>query len=247
MLLPKFFCVENLLSYKVFTNTVYNLLDKNISVVWPLENIQARVLTIKMRDDREKRTEYRKWNGRKYDYISWYFTGSSINMTLDDKGITINCPVINVSDINLLPFNSCSIKPSIERFIDENDYSSYEKADVYAGDPNSPEYTAPLLRSSEQVQIYPYASFNGRNPMVAVATPVAVPRVRKGLPTHIANLVLADIISKNEVCPISSETITKENASVTSCGHVFCKESIDTWLSTPASKGECPVCKQVCL
>jgi hypothetical protein len=67
---------------------------------------------------------------------------------------------------------------------------------------------------------------------------------KKGLPAHVANIVLGDAISKNEVCPISSEAITRENASVTSCGHVFCKDSLETWFNI---KDECPVCKQTCL
>jgi hypothetical protein len=241
MSLPKFFCVENGMRYKVYMNSIYKnavTLDTEVSVVWPQENISARTMTIKMRNDREKTTTSRKWNGQEYKMISWSFTGSSIDMTLNDRHITINCPVIQVSDKNILPFNSCSIIPSRDTFQDEEDRSNYEKPDIYERDPNSPEYTVPIpLR----------VVFTAAAVPAAVPATVAAPaKTRKGLPQHVANIVLADAISKNEVCPISSEDITMENGSVTSCGHVFCKSSIDKWLSSSASKGACPVCKQIC-
>ena len=212
--------------YKIYMNSIYKsdvTLNTEVSVVWPQENISARTMTIKMRNDREKTTTSRKWNGQEYTMISWSFTGSSIDMTLNDRRITINCPVIQVSDKHLLPFNSCSVIPSRDTFHDEEDRSNYEKADIYERDPNSAEYTVPR----------------------ATFTATAVTSVPiKGLPQHVANIVLADAISKNEVCPISSDPITMENGSVTSCGHVFCKNSINQWFSI---KNECPVCKQKCV
>lgn len=66
------------------------------------------------------------------------------------------------------------------------------------------------------------------------------------LPAHIKRLVIADAVSRKEICPISQEEITEANAAVTSCGHVFDAESIRTWLATPASRGCCPMCKQHC-
>lgn len=75
--------------------------------------------------------------------------------------------------------------------------------------------------------------------------PTAAPVV-PSLPAHIKRLVVADAISRKEVCPISQEEITEANAAVTSCGHVFEAEGIRTWLATPASRGCCPMCKQHC-
>jgi hypothetical protein len=73
-----------------------------------------------------------------------------------------------------------------------------------------------------------------------MATPIS-------LPPHIVKIVLADAIRKNEVCPITSDNITETNATVTSCGHVFTADAITEWLSLPSSRGQCPVCKQMCL
>lgn len=253
MSFPKFFCVEHSRHFKIYMNSIYkcaSTLDRAVSVVWPQENISARTMTLKLRNDREKTTTYRKWNGQEYKMISWSFSGSSIEMTLNDRQISIVCPVIQVSDKNLLPFNSCSITPSRETFVDEEDRSTYEKADVYDRDPNSSEFIAPFTHSVVPVAI-PVAPVVPMATPVPVATPMATPMPvavpsnnRKGLPQHVANIVLADAISKNEICPISSEPITKETGTVTSCGHVFCKDSIDQWLSI---KNECPVCKQTCL
>jgi hypothetical protein len=82
-------------------------------------------------------------------------------------------------------------------------------------------------------------------PEIRIIKPKPKPTVSsiKELPSHISKLVLADSISKNEECVISSDKITMENGIVTGCGHVFCKYALNNWLSTPTAKGECPVCK----
>ncbi len=228
-------------------NSIYKspaTVNTEISVLWPQENISARTMTLKLRNDREKSTTYRKWNGQEYKMISWSFTGSSIEMTLNDRQISIVCPVIDVSDKSLLPFNTCSVIPYRETFVDEEDHSNYEKADIYDRDPNSSEFITPIPPRVMSIH-YSLPTPVAPVPVAPVAAPVLRPLpTRKALPQHVANIVLADAISKNEICPISSEDITKENGSVTSCGHVFCKESIDEWLSI---KNECPVCKQACL
>jgi hypothetical protein len=56
------------------------------------------------------------------------------------------------------------------------------------------------------------------------------------MPQHVVKLVIAEAIRKKESCPISCDDITEENATVTSCGHVFTKFAIKTWLETPSSK-----------
>ena len=242
MSLPMYFCVEHFTKYKVYMNSIYSY--KNTSVVWPETNIVARAMTIKLRNDHQKTTSYRKWNGKDYKSLSWTFTGSYIDMTLNDRHITIVCPVISVSDPGILPFNTFSLRPSRETFVDEVDTSTYDKADVFERDPNSSEYITPLERSTTYEQ--PVEPRRVREHLFVSSCTGGVcstKPAKKGLPAHVANIVLGDAISKNEVCPISSETITRENASVTSCGHVFCKSSLDTWFNI---KDECPVCKQKC-
>lgn len=235
MFLPKFFCVDFAGSYKVYLNTLY----KGENIIWPQKNIVCRTMTMKLRNDPTKTVSYRKWNGSEYKYISWCFTGSSIDMTLNDRQITIVCPIVQVSDSSLLPFNTCSTTPSREVFVDSVDYSNYEKADVYERDPNSPEYNTPR----PQPQLVAAAQENHAFVSTCYGGACSVKPLKKGLPAHVAKLILADSISKNEDCPISCEKITLANGSVTSCGHVFCKASLDEWFKI---KDECPMCKQKC-
>lgn len=236
MSMPKFFCVENTVGYKVYLNTLYN----GTNVLWPQDHVDARGMTIKFTNDSEKTVTYRKWNGRDYKQISWIFTGSSIVMRLN--AMTITCPVIEVSDISLLPYNTCSVMPMNKVFVDEVDRVQYEKPDIYTRDPNSSEYM------SSSVPVSSAITTPVRNIFVStchgdVCSTNATP-AKKGLPTHVSNIVLDAAISKNEICPISNEPITRANATVTSCGHVFCKDSINEWFKI---KNECPVCKQACL
>jgi hypothetical protein len=63
------------------------------------------------------------------------------------------------------------------------------------------------------------------------------------IPKFVALALVRDAVQRDEVCPISMESITVNNSAVTSCYHVFEKESIQTWLKTKTS---CPVCKMNC-
>ena len=82
------------------------------------------------------------------------------------------------------------------------------------------------------------------NPVQDVAKTIV--EVKYDISPYVKTIVLKYAISKNEDCPISSEELTEENAEVTSCGHVFTKESIQRWLSESSSRGLCPICKQKC-
>ena len=215
--LTQFFCVPFGSQYKLFLNTIYDSTD----VLWPIENIIPREQSIKMLHTfSSKTTIIRAWNGYNCDTISWDYTGSNMKIYIQSKGISIVCPIISISsaDRDKLPFNSCSFRASSEKFLDEYDLTSYAVAKVYYQDPYS--------RSAQPTQ--------------------PTQPTRSALPAHITKLVLADSISKNECCPISCESITYENSSVTSCGHVFTTSSIKRWLSSSSSKGQCPVCKQAC-
>jgi len=65
------------------------------------------------------------------------------------------------------------------------------------------------------------------------------------LPKHVAALVIDKAIADGAPCPITMETITKENATVTSCGHVFQTQAIRTWLAARIPH-TCPECRQIC-
>ena len=60
------------------------------------------------------------------------------------------------------------------------------------------------------------------------------------IPKHILKVFIEDAISKNSLCPITMEPLTLENASITSCGHLFDKEALCLSLKTCK---KCPMCR----
>ena len=62
------------------------------------------------------------------------------------------------------------------------------------------------------------------------------------IPQRIAILIAEDAVKRGEICPISLNPITIENSSVTSCFHLFEKESAKVWFH---SHNTCPICKQL--
>jgi len=60
------------------------------------------------------------------------------------------------------------------------------------------------------------------------------------LPLHIERIVLQDAERSGCVCSISYEVIMLHNGSVTSCGHIFLRQSIRDWMQ---HSPECPQCR----
>jgi len=66
------------------------------------------------------------------------------------------------------------------------------------------------------------------------------------IPTHAVLALLRDAAIQGSTCPITTEEIDVSNGAVTSCFHLFEKNSIATWLANEKSKKQCPVCKKEC-
>jgi hypothetical protein len=94
--------------------------------------------------------------------------------------------------------------------------------------------------------LYSYDPFNTREPASATASVSTSVTTVAIYPAHVKRIIIEDAIRKKESCAISYDEITQENASVTSCGHVFTTEAITRWLSQSTSAKCCPMCKQVC-
>jgi hypothetical protein len=234
MSLPKFFGIQFMNRYRIYTSAVTRLSsDVEINVLSPEDKVEAGALTIRLSNDREKECTIRKWNDNaNYSCLKWSLSGSSLQIKLQ-SGARTDCPILQVDDKSCLPYNSCVFYPTREIFAEDEEF----------------QHTT--------VQT-PWICQGGACPPMAMPVPLAMPVPRSvpvavpmaspmTLPVHVVNLILADAISKNEACSISSEPITRENAKVTPCGHVFQRVSLDRWFATPASKGLCPVCKQKCL
>jgi hypothetical protein len=81
-------------------------------------------------------------------------------------------------------------------------------------------------------------------PAARVPPPVPAPTTSPTIPQFVANLVAREAEAKNEKCSITLEDITFENASVTSCFHVFNREAITQHRAS--GNRQCPVCRQTC-
>jgi Zinc-finger of the MIZ type in Nse subunit len=66
------------------------------------------------------------------------------------------------------------------------------------------------------------------------------------IPTHAVLALLRDAAIQGLTCPITTDEIDVSNGAVTSCFHLFEKNSIATWLANEKSKKQCPVCKKEC-
>lgn len=66
------------------------------------------------------------------------------------------------------------------------------------------------------------------------------------IPTHAVLALLRDAAIQGSTCPITTEEIDVSNGAVTSCFHLFEKNSIAAWLANEKSKKQCPVCKKEC-
>lgn len=117
----------------------------------------------------------------------------------------------------------------------------------------------PLIQNQSFI---PIVNNNQATPVVAPPRPIhpstrnMTPPTRSGppplqplidiIPQHAIKLILLGALIEGETCPITTNDITLTNGAVTSCFHLFDKDAINQWLNTPASRGECPVCKDSC-
>ena len=83
--------------------------------------------------------------------------------------------------------------------------------------------------------------------MAPLAVPVFQPQPQiriQPLPPHVANVCIQRAIVAGDVCGIMQEPLEAASAVVTSCGHVFTREAVQTWLTL---RNTCPTCVQPCV
>jgi hypothetical protein len=155
------------------------------------------------------------------DVLMW-FTGGWLCRKNQNRMQAI-IPILGVSDTSKLPFmGNLGIVPS-DRFGDwrvrqsRTNYKQFVRDCLLRG-------AGPSTSSSKEVA-----------ESVAPAKPV---------PEFVCRALIREAIEKKETCPISlCELGTGMSISVTSCYHLFEKESLNTWMTANRS---CPVCKQKC-
>lgn len=116
-------------------------------------------------------------------------------------------------------------------------YSKYYSTSVYAS-PAALEW-ADRVRTTDKSILRIALNIAKPIPYAPITPKPTIP----SFPAFVVNLLLEEAISKKQDCPITMEPITKESAAVTSCYHIFDRDSITSWLK---SNKTCPVCKQTC-
>lgn len=125
---------------------------------------------------------------------------------------------------------SQTIPESIKKYIDESLCSHYVPSILlYVTTPD----LSPQEKLSRFATIYTASAFHT----------VKQYEIHKKLPKHIAQVVASDAKQRGEICPISMEDINDKECTVTSCFHVFDRDSIAIWHE---QTNTCPVCKQLC-
>ena len=243
--LPEYFAIQEDDGYYLFQNTLYQSAQTNhekISVIWPVANATFGHLTSYLLPNTTKKvTTSRKWIQRENDVCIWNHAGKEIDMK-KSNGHEITIPVILIDDdYNVLPYNDKKMKPSAcIPGIECQRRAPDIIARLYREDPVN---TVPSAASARD-RVYPLEQ---QEYAIPIAPVISQPQpLKSGIPHHVKKLLVADMISRKESCPISSEDITQENAGVTSCGHVFVLSEIQKWLSMESSKSLCPMCKEQC-
>jgi hypothetical protein len=230
---PKYFAMQKASGYCVYKNSILkspDTLNMSINILKPVTNISLNILTRFNVSDNEYSTYIRGWNNGMYSSCRWSYAGFEVEMIESIASSIIIIPVIKllsksdelppVSNTIQIHLTNRTIRPRRGQDLIPD---AYIQSDPVVSAPTSPTY----IVSRDQVP---------------------VPRSIRApaLPPHVKKLIITDAISHNESCSITSEPITLENAEVTSCGHVFTRDSICKWLSLESSKSLCPLCKQSC-
>ena len=69
---------------------------------------------------------------------------------------------------------------------------------------------------------------------------VTPPRSTASLPPHIVQILLEKAEAEETLCPIMASPITVASGTVTSCGHIFDRVGLETWLEQADT---CPECR----
>ena len=204
-------------TYRLYTNKIHD----NINIICPVENhrLQRKYYYPVIRNNNQ--INLRKWYDIDITECMWTFIGIEFLVLNENVGELFKVPLIFfITEIpSLLPVGSDILECIETQTYNISHASEYMAAITYTHDPfnHQPSSVVPLARSS-QIKF----------------------------PAHVKHLIIEDAIRKKDSCVISRDEITQENASVTSCGHVFTTESIKRWLDQRSSNGCCPLCKQVC-
>ena len=219
---PKYIAVRRTKGYKVYKNVVTN----GVNVLSKTQNLYICLLSNFTSDNAMHTSSVRSDAASNETSTNWSYTGDQLRVHINQDGEYINLPVIDFrGDTGFLPHASDYLEFS-SRYVPKISSPGPNSYPSASGDlPIAPVVSRP---SSVQLPVAPSAS--------SAYT----------FPPHVKNIIISDSIRRGDICPILSETLTLNNAAVTTCGHVFTSNGIKTWLSSSRSNNQCPVCKHVC-
>ena len=241
--LPRYFAIEEGYQYKFYENKAYMPNQSTLINIVSNFNILTVITRSKyFQNIKLINSVVRKYSDKDDKSAAWTYSGYEL-LVEDTNNMLYAVPLIRVmGDSNsILPYSSESYSSDEIDEYDVSHPSKYENVDLYNQDPYPVIRSCPRSGSCRRVSQSQAAIPQAAMPQTTRPQPASIP----SLPIHVKNIIIADSISKNESCPISSIDIDRTNASVTSCGHVFTTEAISRWLATSIRK-ECPICKQKC-
>ena len=251
--LPRYFATEESYQYKFYENKAYMPNQSTLINIVSNFNIITVITRSKyFQNIKLINSVVRKYSDKHDKSAAWTYSGYEL-LIQDTNSTLYTVPLIRVmGDSNsILPYSSESYSSDEIDEYDVSHPSKYESVDLYDQDPYPVIRSCPRsggCRRVSQPQTYEPQAYEPQayepqasRPQAAIPQAASLP----SLPIHVKNIIIADSISKNESCPITSIDIDRTNASVTSCGHVFTTEAISRWLATSVRK-ECPICKQKC-
>ena len=209
-------------TYRLYTNKLF----ETANILSPVQNhvIENKYSYPIIRENYG--ANVRKWYDTDIVSCTWSYTGIEFSVLNSITGERFRAPLVFflITMPTLLPTDSEILENTGGETIDIYQASTYMPAMLYSYDPFNTHRSGHSAEAEAQI-----------------AAPTAAM-----YPAHVKRIIIEDAIRKNESCAISYDEITQENASVTSCGHVFTTEAIRRWLSQPSSGKCCPMCKQVC-
>jgi hypothetical protein len=207
-------------TYRLYTNKLF----ETANILSPVQNhvIENKYSYPIVRENYG--VNVRKWYDTDLVSCTWTYTGIEFSVRNTITGERFRLPLVFfiVTMPTLLPTDSEVLENTGGETIYISQASTYMPAMLYSYDPFNTHRA-------------------GHTPSADITVSTAAM-----YPAHVKRLIIEDVIRKKESCAISYDEITQENASVTSCGHVFTTEAITRWLSQPSSARCCPMCKQVC-
>lgn len=243
---PKHIALKKGVIYKLYSNIILQneeTANTPSNILEPITNFRIDYVSKYPASKEINLTYVRKWYGGLYNGCTWTYAGYEVCAHLNSINALILVPVIVITRCcnDFLPHGADSAEPVSSAIHDISTTPNiYESAPVVTVDPFMPSLPIPVAPVLDAPRVQ--GALDAPRPAVNALTHAA----EQVIPVHVKRLIIEDSVKRGELCPISMDQLTYDNASTTTCGHVFSTVSLREWLVLPSSKSCCPVCKNKC-